>query len=80
MQVYEREEESMRLNNVAEFVGILSRVPEPSNFITDGMDSFMEEELAARPPPSRVSSQLPSLAISWGKAQDVFAKAQLPIR
>ena len=64
IQVYEREEESMRLYNVAEFVGILSRVPEPSNFNTDGMDTFMEEELAARPPPSRVSSQLTSLAFS----------------
>jgi len=59
-QVYEREEESLRLNDVVEFVGVVSRIPELSDFNnTDGMDTFMEEELAARPPPSTVSHHSP---------------------
>ncbi len=60
--MYEREEESLRLNNVAEFIGVLSKVPEPCFSNGDGLDTFMEEELAARPPPSRVLSKPYSLS------------------
>ena len=62
MQVYERNE-SLKLNDVVEFVGILSRMPELAaaqmRQTEDDADGnhlgFVDEELAARPPTSLVT-------------------------
>ena len=57
-QVYEKEE-TLRLNDVVEFVGIKSTVPELATFGLGQADEatamdFMEEEIAAKPPTSLV--------------------------